>query len=142
MTPHESGSRYCINAVAVRRSKGFHTGAERLQSGHTSIRELSGTADGTLRSSMAMHLESNDVSPKAVAILNQRNVDRNRSRIKPVGKGRAPRPFLEPKIRQPMPEIQIVRGSRLIPPPQNFRRPPRFLRFFGPFLGSNRIVDD
>ena len=30
------------------------------------------------------HLESNDVSPKAVAILNRQNVDRNRSRIKVV----------------------------------------------------------
>jgi site-specific recombinase XerD len=31
------------------------------------------------------HLESNDVSPKAVAILNQQNVERNRSKLKVVG---------------------------------------------------------
>ena len=33
------------------------------------------------------HLESNDVSPKAVAILNQQNVERNRSKIKIVKGG-------------------------------------------------------
>jgi hypothetical protein len=31
------------------------------------------------------HLESNDVSPKAVAILNQQNVERKRSKLKVVG---------------------------------------------------------
>jgi site-specific recombinase XerC len=31
------------------------------------------------------HLESNDVSPKAVSILNQQNVERNRSKLKIVG---------------------------------------------------------
>src|SRR6185312_11113558 len=31
------------------------------------------------------HLESNDVSPRAVAILNQQNVERNRSKLKVVG---------------------------------------------------------
>jgi len=31
------------------------------------------------------HLESNDVSPRAVAILNQQNVERNRSKLKIVG---------------------------------------------------------
>ena len=31
------------------------------------------------------HLESNDVSPKAVVILNQQNVERNRSKLKIVG---------------------------------------------------------
>jgi hypothetical protein len=32
-------------------------------------------------------LESNDVSPKAVAILNQQNVERNRSKVKIVKRG-------------------------------------------------------
>lgn len=31
------------------------------------------------------HLESSDVSPKAAAILNQQNVERNRSKLKIVG---------------------------------------------------------
>ncbi len=31
------------------------------------------------------HLESNDVSPRAVSILNQQNVERNRAKIKVVG---------------------------------------------------------
>jgi hypothetical protein len=31
------------------------------------------------------HLESNDVSPRVVSILNQQNVERNRSKLKVVG---------------------------------------------------------